>query len=69
VALLALGSDRRFDGAGQSDGVRIEAAMIVTAAFDDERAHRGSLQCTDSLACFLEFRITQALREILMNVS
>jgi hypothetical protein len=69
VALLALGADRRFDGAGVNDPVRNGAAIIITAALDDERAHRGRAEISQSFVCFLEFRITQALREILMNVS
>jgi len=53
---------RKFDGCGDGQAFKAEAKRILDCAFDDEVNHRGTAQCSETLAVFIEFRIEEALR-------
>ena len=53
----------RFDGYGAGDQIKLISHMILNHAIDDEIEHRGAAQCTESLCCFIEFRIDEFLRQ------
>ena len=55
---------RLFDGFGRGDPVRVLSASILERAVADERGHRGRAELTETLACFIEFRIAEALRDL-----
>ena len=50
-----------FDGYGACDPIRMWASCVVRAAIEDEIRERGHVQVSATLACFLEFRIAEAL--------
>ena len=55
--------NNKFDGYGWQDPTKVEAAAVLNRALRDEFNHQGEAKCTATLACFLEFRIAEALRQ------
>lgn len=54
---------KSFDGYGADNAVMAQAFHIINAAIADEIAHSGAAVISETLACFLEFRIAEALEE------
>lgn len=59
--LMAVPSNK-FDGFGWRDPHEAEAHRILYAAVHDEVELHGQALCTETLACFIQHRIAQALR-------
>jgi hypothetical protein len=57
----------KFDGASLPDEAYETADAIVEAALEDERDHKGHVELSPTLACFLTCRIAQAIRELNAN--
>lgn len=60
---MTVAEPKTFDGKGDDDGARVFAKAIVDLAINDEIDHRGSANVSETLACFLECRIAEALRK------
>ena len=56
-----------LDGAGFDDPVRNAAAVALDRAINDEIDFRGSAQISETLACFIEFRIAEILWQEMRN--
>jgi hypothetical protein len=54
----------RLDGRGDDDLVKLTAAEVLNHAINDEIKHRGAAGISETLACFIEFRIEELLRHI-----
>jgi hypothetical protein len=55
---------KTFDGAGTDDEVRAIAKAVLDLAINDEIDHRGAAAISETLACFIECRIADALRKV-----